>query len=207
MLLLFSHFYTIIPAFLVIVLLERQRSLTTTTMIDISLALLNSVVLYLNVLRANKWVLVYLITPVALMWVHVVGNAMQEQGVGPLWARNHLHNLGVASCLMMVGLWFLPYMMRKYMYASYRVQRMKQTDSVMTGVLLGWTLGTVVCAGYEILMITVWREKTLAEGYSGSLDWLDISAYAIAEAIMIINYLRVRPWVQGRVRRQFGLTA
>ncbi|HKX23706.1 MAG TPA: hypothetical protein VJM46_00565 [Candidatus Saccharimonadales bacterium] len=183
--------------------------MTTQTTIDIALAILNSVVLGMNVSRANKLVIVYLIPPVVLMWVHVVGNAMQEQSVGPLWARNHLHNLGVASCMMLVGLWLVPYIMRRNAGLSWSAWRIKQAGAVMTGVFAGWTLGTIVCGGYEVLMITIWREQTLAEGYSGSLDWIDMSAYAIAEAIMIINFLRVRPWVlkkaQARLDRPRGL--
>ncbi len=179
--------------------------MTAQTQQDIALATFNTIILCLYLAIFSRRIVPYLITPATLMWIHVIGNAMQEQNTGPEWARNHLHNLGVASCCMMAGSVLIPIARYRFRYATYVQTCMAVAKGALTGLFLGWSIGVVVCCIYEVLMVTSWRTQSLAQGYSGRLDWPDISAYFIGEALMLINFLVVMPRVLRKERRRLEM--
>ncbi len=162
---------------------------------DLALASATSILLLFGVLKINKKVLPYLTVPILLMWVHVAGSALQDNNIGPEWAQNHLHNLGAPASAMLFGLIGTQGSINSYIKRTGASIYRATTRALMLGVVKGWTLGVIACIGIEILMVTAMHDDTVRQGYSGATDWIDISAYLIGEALIIINYLRVAPKV------------
>jgi hypothetical protein len=143
----------------------------------------------------NKLLLKYMSAPIALMWVHVAGSLLQDNNHGPEWVQNHMHNLGAAAMFMMFGLLRLNKMSDRYMRKTGRSSHYANTKAIMVCVLQGWTVGVIVGCGIEVLMITALRDSTIQQGYSGALDWFDISAYLVSEALIVLNYYKIAPKV------------
>lgn len=137
----------------------------------------------------NKWIRIYYLLPLVLIWAYAAGELLQEFEKGPAWAQNHLHNLGAAFLGVFFTFWFLPRLFQKYSRTLPSQQAV--TKAVVNLTLWGWTGGVIACCAQEIAMVTLWRENTIANRYSGNVDWLDIAIYLISEALIILNYIYV----------------
>lgn len=123
------------------------------------------------------WLKGFFATPVALAAVHTVGDCMQTLNLGPEWVQNHLHNLGVcglATLLSLAG--------NKKRLSIKVIQVLMRRMSIVAVAL------TILAILYEILLVTTLKQSSVAKGYSGSLDWIDISAYLVGLALMLANH-------------------
>ncbi|HKX23707.1 MAG TPA: hypothetical protein VJM46_00570 [Candidatus Saccharimonadales bacterium] len=162
---------------------------------DIATSLLTLLVLYLNVRRANKRVVVALIVPVALMLLHGVGNTMQEQGAGPELVRNGLHDLGIAAYALTVSFLVAPLLMPKRDYGANAIKRARETDQTMAAVLLCSTLGTIACISYVVMAHTSVGKDMPIFQHAEAAGWSNAVGYAIAGGIMVLNHIYSRRWV------------
>jgi hypothetical protein len=158
--------------------------------------------------KTSKSLTSYFVLPVTLLGVHVYGNTVQELELGPEWIRNHLHNTGVAGLSLIVALFFVLLEWKKrYNHFESGLRRVRVAQSAMNHVLYYWTFSTVFGVGQEIVAVTIWGESSKAAGYSGKLDWFDLSAYAIGMLIVTLNYLRLKPRIIAKMQRQYGVRA
>lgn len=162
---------------------------------DLVIASMTTILLLLGVLKLNRKVMPYLVVPTLLMWTHVGGSALQDNNIGPEWAQNHLHNLGAPASMMLFGVLGIRGAIDKYIRKTGASLSQATARVLMLGIVRGWTLGVIICIGIEIFMVTVVRDQTVQQGYSGAADWLDIAAYLIGEVLILINYFRLAPKV------------
>lgn len=140
----------------------------------------------------------YFVIPVVLLCVHVYGNTVQELELGPAWVRNHLHNVGVASLSLTWGSCLILRDIKRKRLAGYdkpHIIRHSLSTSFCYWLLLA-TLGAI----QEVLTVVIWGENARAAGYSGEIDWFDLSAYAIGSAIITLNYLWFKPRILAKVQ-------
>lgn len=126
--------------------------------------------------------------PLILTWVQYVG--MRQGHVGPAWTRGHLRDVGLA----------VPFgITMAFIYATFR-PRFAKSDESPEAVLAWFTRAFPWCCG---VVTTVWivlefaqmvflREASVAHGYSGRLDVLDLAAYVLGIGIIILNHLALR---------------
>ena len=160
-----------------------------TITVDIVLGVVVTGVFALVVRRTTRWMGFYLFVPTVLVWTHVVGNALQELKIGSAWVQAHLHDVGVATCILPGAL----------AYGSYRWQRSHPgrafrtspdfARALMRSTLIGHLVGTLGCIAYKVGQITVFREESLAKGYSGDLDIGDSAAFVVGFLVMLANYV------------------
>lgn len=181
--------------------------MTAQSAIDIVVAAFAMFVIISHIYQYSiKRVGIILIMPLSLMWVHVVGNYMQEQHWGPIWMQNHLHNLGVSSAVLASAAGMTFWATRKYP-AQWGPKEIYVAARAFTGgVLMSWILGTIMCVTYEVLNVTIWRADAIKQGYSGRMDWPDMIAYAIGLGLMILNHIKIRPVALARMRKEPDLT-
>ena len=147
----------------------------------------------------------YFILPMILLCTHVYGNTVQELELGPEWIRNHLHNAGVAGMSLTVGLCFnLRDMKRDPRLGCDTPQIMKST---MNQTLYYWLAASAFGILQEIATVAIWGEESRRAGYSGKLDWFDMSAYAIGATIVTLNHLWFRSRTPSWVQRQSSASA
>lgn len=72
----------------------------------------------------------------------------------------------------------------------------------MSQTLYFWLAASVFGVLQEIVTVTIWGEESRRAGYSGELDWFDMSAYAIGAIIVTLNYLWFRSRIPTRVQWQ-----
>ncbi|WP_028777558.1 hypothetical protein [Shimazuella kribbensis] len=167
----------------------------TVVIFDVVVAIL--VMLYLSKVNksANGMVKKYLIVPVILIWVHLVGNALQENNIGPEFLQGHLHDLGVAAMWCMV---VLRYFVHPSTTIPYYQKAVATANSVLKLTVPLHGVTTLLCIGYKVSQVTVFREEHIAKGYSGMLDVADIAALCVGFLVMVVNHYLLR----GSVRRQ-----
>jgi hypothetical protein len=146
--------------------------------------------------NANGMLKKYLIVPVILIWVHVVGNALQENNIGPEFVRGHLHDIGVAAMWCMLG---LMYLLRIPISGALNYQSTITTvNSVLKFTIPLHGVTTILCIGYKVSQVTLFRKEYIAKGYSGMLDVVDVAALILGFLIMVVNHFAL----SGSVRRQ-----
>lgn len=126
----------------------------------------------------------YLIVPAVLVWVHVVGNLLQETGTGPEWVQNHLHDLGVATFALAHGHTYMTLRGRRMLNFGYDPHMARM---IVWFVPVAHGVGTLLCVLYKVGQVTIWRERTIAQGYSGEFDFGDVTAFLIGFAIVMAN--------------------
>lgn len=142
----------------------------------------------------------YFILPMILLCAHVYGNTVQELELGPEWIRNHLHNAGVAGMSLTVGLCFNLRDMKRDRRLGYDTSQIMKIT--MSQTLYFWLAASVFGVLQEIVTVAIWGEESRRAGYSGELDWFDMSAYAIGAIIVTLNYLWFRSRIPTRVQWQ-----
>lgn len=158
---------------------------------DTTLAIIVMLLVFLPMLVKTKGQLTgYMIVPVLLIWVHVIGNGMQETDNGPEWAQNHLHDLGVATFALMQMQIYFGLRHRMSLYSPGYDADLPMM--VMRFVIGSHLVGTLMCIGYKISQVTVFHEDTLAKGYSGQLDFGDISMFVLGFLIIVANHFALR---------------
>lgn len=180
--------------------------MTAQSAIDIAIAALTMFMIISHIYQYHiKQVGIILIMPLSLMWVHVVGNYMQEQHWGPIWMQNHLHNLGVSSTVLVLATYVTLWVMYKRRAQWGPKVIYVAAQAFANGVLASWIIGTLICVAYEVLNVTIWRADAIKQGYSGRMDWPDMIAYAIGLGLMILNHIKIRPVVLARMRKELNL--
>lgn len=145
----------------------------------------------------------YFLVPVGLVWVHVLGEHMQDNNIGPEWVQNHLHNAGSPGRLLgYVGLVLL---FTSPTLASRNYARFRVVDLTMKAVVVLWGLGTLGCVVFEIKEVLFFKERLIADGYSGELDLGDMLAYGIGLSLVLLNYFFMRPIILRKVRQKLDL--
>ena len=134
----------------------------------------------------------YLIVPSMLIWVHVIGNGLQETEHGPKWVQDHLHDLGVATFALSHVVTYLIVRGKNPFLSGY--------DAALPAIVMRFTVGahavgTLVCVAYKISQITLFREQTIAEGYSGQLDLGDTSMFLLGFLVVLVNHFAMRKQV------------
>mgnify|MGYP001310674928 CR=1 FL=1 len=135
----------------------------------------------------NLWK--FFLVPCTLLWIHTIGNTLQELQLGPKWVQNHLHNLGVAN--LTIGCAIVHAIIKVRWNPNYE-------KSYKLEVYLPWCTiwyhlaGTAICILEELRQITIAREEYIARGYSGNLDIGDMIAYGLGFIIMLINHFSLR---------------
>lgn len=132
----------------------------------------------------------YLIVPNVLAWVHVVGNFLQETHRGPEWIIYHLHDLGVAT-IIMHGVFFI-IVFGGSRHKSDLTKIPYTIDMTLKLMLPAYVIATLLCCYYKVIQVTVFREESIAQGYSGQLDLGDLIALLIGCLIMVINHYAMR---------------
>lgn len=142
---------------------------------------------------SSPYLLGYMVVPILLIGVHVAGDAMQERHIGPDWIQNHLHNVGaVGTALNSVTLAIL--LIKQG--SNQEIWRYRVADAIMWLTPRYWVAGTLAAIGMELYIITFSREQMIAAGYSGRLDYADVSAYLMGLAIVLLNHHIMRPRIQ-----------
>ena len=157
--------------------------------------------------KTSKSLASFFILPAILLGVHVYGNTVQELELGPEWIRNHLHNTGVAGISMIWAMFFTLLSMRPNARFTRNQMRIKTARYAMNMSLFYWIFSTCTGVAIEILTVTIWGEDSKAAGYSGELDWFDLSAYAVGLTIVVTNYLWLKPRVIAKMRQRYGVYA
>jgi hypothetical protein len=176
-----------------------EDELTFQSAFDIFLAITTIVITVMYIWQSGclcVWPL--LIVPFALLWIHVVGNYMQEQEIGASLVRGSLHNIGVASCTMTLPLFCVLWLASR---RGAMLLRKTAVELYSKLLLVVWALTTLAGIAYEIYTITYDREEAIKMGYSGKIDWWDIAAFALGFVLMCINYLALHPVVMRRACR------
>lgn len=155
-------------------------------------------------MKTSKLLASFFVLPLTLLGVHVYGNTVQELGLGPEWIRNHLHNMGVAG-ISIIGALFALLTMRTQ--RGYTRSHIETARYAMNMVLCYWLISSGVGVGIEILTVTIWGANVEAAGYSGKLDWFDLSAYAVGAIIVIANYAWLKPRILTKMRQQDSVNA
>lgn len=160
------------------------------------------------IIQSNKSLTSYFVLPVALLGVHVYGNTVQELELGPEWIRNHLHNTGVAGLSMIVALIYaLVEKQWRYGHLPQAARRIKLARSAMNQVLWYWLISAGSGISLEIVTATIWDEGAKAAGYSGKLDWFDLSAYLVGALIVTLNHLWFKRRIIAKMQRRYGVLA
>lgn len=145
----------------------------------------------------------YFLVPAGLVWVHALGEYMQDNNLGPEWAQNHLHNIGSPGRLLgYIGLAFI--------FASVPGKNKNQftlraVELVMRATIIAWSLGVVGCVLFEIKEVLFFKERLIADGYSGELDVGDLLAYGVGLALVLPNHFFMQPIVLRKVKQQLNL--
>ena len=75
----------------------------------------------------------------------------------------------------------------------------RYANRLATYMTLMWSATVMLCIGFEVSMVTIWRTTSMLNGYSGRLDYGDIAAYLVGWLLMVMNYVVVRPWMLRRM--------
>ncbi len=154
------------------------------------------------VAKTDRSLTSFFVVPLILLGVHVYGNTVQELQLGPEWIRNHLHNTGVAGLSLIWSQTLSLSRMSSYRGLGYAQRRIKTAQTAMNMSLYYWSFSTLTGFGIEILTVTIWGDDYKAKGYSGELDWFDLSAYAIGATIVTLNYLWFKPRILKKMQRR-----
>lgn len=126
------------------------------------------------------------VAPLSLVFVHIIGYALQEFNIGPEYVQNHLHNLGAVAIVPMsfiasitITLWGL--------------RPWESRNEIAKKIILKYeiplySVSCLACIILEIMQVTVFRQKALAMGYSGDFDFIDSICYVLGFLIVVVNH-------------------
>ncbi len=153
--------------------------------------------------KTGKPLTPYFIAPMILLAVHVYGNTVQELELGPEWIRNHLHNTGVAGLSLIFALGFALRDMKPDEQLSQNELCINWARYAMNQSWYYWLLASAFGVTQEIVTVAIWGEHAKAMGYSGKVDWFDLSAYAIGVIVVTANHLLLKPRVLTRMQQRY----
>lgn len=143
----------------------------------------------------NRRLAFYAVVPGLLTWLHVAGEFMQQESIGPAWVQQHLHNTGAAGYLYpATASLVLTLAGRQYHPGSQRERKALATAFIKV-VPIVWGCAVALFITIEIYDVSARGEELRAAGYSGNLDIGDLAAYLSGLAIILANYRIVGRWV------------
>lgn len=147
----------------------------------------------------------FLVVPALLASIRFTGEVMQEEGLGPVWARHHLGDVGIISNNMIWGVTIA--VLITVIKDSERLTRLRQPGASVGQALrsLGGMIAPRIPIAFLAISLLIYAVSILTElqtafaphtlngeeaeaNYSGEFDWPDAAAYTIGMTAMALNY-------------------
>src|SRR5687768_9392204 len=180
--------------------MEGKTLATFNVILDCAGLVTALVLVVLVVSKTDRSLATYYVLPLILLCVHVYGNTVQELELGPVWIRNHLHNVGVAGLSLTVGPCFNLRDIKRDRQLGYSQRHI--VNYTMNFTLGYWFIATAFGFVQEIVTVTILDGLARRAGYSGKLDWFDLSSYAIGATIVTLNHLWFRRRILAKLRQE-----